>query len=61
MTGHDQLWVSLVTSIPGILTALGGLVWTLRRIREVHTIVNSQRAAMEEKIAQLEALLAERK
>ncbi len=55
---------ALIVGLPAIITAIAGLLVSIRNgkdIGQVHQIVNSQRVAMEAKIAALEKELRERK
>jgi len=38
----DMVWIAAISSLPGVLTALGGLILVLKRIRGVHDDINSR-------------------
>lgn len=59
----DTVTVAMISSLPGILTALGGLLLILRRIRGVHDDINSrmdQLLVSEKAISHAEGIQQER-
>lgn len=52
--------VAVITSLPAVITAVAGAWVVLARIRDIHTIVNSQRAEMAARIEELQRQLTQR-
>ena len=57
----ELLLVALITEMPALLTATGGLLVILAKIREVHVMVNQQRTDMMAKIESLEKIISDKR
>ena len=52
-----EVWAQLLVSVAVLITSVTGFIKLWIDLRSVHTIVNSQRTAMEAKIEELRTLL----
>lgn len=55
---NEYAWVAILTALTGLVSAVGGMMKLLREVRQVHTIVNSQKAALLQRIDDLEKLVS---
>jgi hypothetical protein len=61
MSAFETFVLAVLGTIPAILAGIAALLVALQKIREVHTIVNSQRTEMMQHIEELKKTIADRR